>query len=94
MYPELALFEPTSEQDKALSIQRKEDSGAIVKTNTNGEYAVLQLSLILDSYVARHIVNPTVTKVDPAYIKAPANIRAQVDQLLNIDTTIPDADSK
>lgn len=82
MYPELAAFEPTTDQAKAVSLQRQDDKG--VSSGTDGEYVATILSLVLDGYVARHVHAPAIAALDPAYLKASKPVRDQVDALLNI----------
>lgn len=90
IYPELAAFDSTKDQDAALTLQRAEDSGT--PTATNGAYAVLILNGIMNDYVLRHISSKTEAKLVEAFGKASVADKAAVAAILKVD--VSDAEVK
>lgn len=86
-YPELAAFDSTPEQDKALQIQMKQDPGT--GASSPGDY-LLKAAVLpqLDGWVTRHLIGVLKSRRDEAYDKATPEDRAISDAALKVDTTI------
>lgn len=87
IYPELATFDSTPEQDLALQIQMKQDPGT--GASSPGDYLVkAAVVALLDGWVVRHVGLVITNRRKAAYDKATDQERAQVDAILKVDTVI------